>query len=150
MFASVQSVVTTNQYMSVTRLIGRLRGRSIDDRLPSDESLHGEDADRRRDELVSIEHRRTVAGGLRHLVELVEHPCGRRAVPLRKQAVTDSRGQLLALAGGLQELEEVRPRGVILASRLVDNASSPAFAVSREREDLGHAVRYARAALRDR
>src|SRR5262245_29643814 len=114
-------MVTTKQHTSVTRLIGRLRGRSIDDQLLSEGSLHDEDADLRREQLVSIEHRRAVASGLRHLVDLVEHPCGKRAVPIRGQAVTDTRGQLLALAGDLEELDEVPPRGVILASRLVDD-----------------------------
>lgn len=133
---------------TLTLVSTRVRRWSIDARLlsgvrPDQDAAVG----RRSAELVSERHRHDIAVGLRRLVELAQRPHCRGHVPLRRRAIAEARGQLLALAAELEGEREVQLRGVIYASRLVEDVSSPAYAVSAEPEDLGRAVRHARTAL---
>ena len=133
---------------AITLVADRVMPWSIDERLLSGVRADQDSAvGRRSAQLVSQRHRRDIAAGLRRLVELAQRPHPRRQVPLRRAAIADARGQLLALADEMEAEPEVQPRGVIYASRLVEDIRSPAYAVSPEPEDLGRAARHARTAL---
>jgi hypothetical protein len=138
--------MVTSKALSVVAT--RISPQSIDSRLLSGARPDQDPAvGRRASQLVSERHRRDVAAGLRRLLEVAQRPQSRRLVPLRREAIAEARDQLLALAVELEDESDVQPRGVIYASRLVEDVSSPAYALSAEPEDLGRAVRHARTAL---
>src|SRR5262245_1298645 len=104
----------------------------------------------RNSRLASVSHRREVASGLRRMVKLAAESscCGASSrVPLRRREILQNRSLLLALAQDLEQPGSVQPHGVRLASRLVEDVSSPAFAVGPRSEELDRAVRQARTAL---
>jgi hypothetical protein len=92
-------------------------------------------------------YRRRLAEGLRLRVATATGPRRqpRLQMPLRRSEIRENRELLLQLARDLERADEVRPRGLILASRLVTDASSPLYVNGRE--GLEVEVRQARAAL---
>jgi hypothetical protein len=100
--------------------------------------------------LASVPHRREIAAGLRRLVELAAKSSTQgvsNRVPLRRPEIQRNCALLLALAQDLEQPRDVEPNGVRLASRLVSDVSSPAFAIGPQREELHRAVSRARTAL---
>lgn len=131
----------------MTPVIASLLRRAADSR-PSAPSSGDDELTAARDaRLLSPGYRRTIATGLRRLVDLAEKQATLAHVPLRRQAIRESSDELLSLANEVEYEAEIRARGVILASRLVDDASSPAYAADSEPGDLIRAVKQARTAL---
>ena len=122
-------------------LTNLFRKRSVDDRLLSGELAPETGAGKARaEQLTSRHHRERSAKALRDLVEEAQKP---RAEPLdpslgvERNAVRKSQTEILALAGELEELAVVNPRGVILADRLIEDGGSPVYSM----EDHGQVAR---------
>jgi hypothetical protein len=99
--------------------------------------------------LLDVDHRSRLAAALRNLLERARQPRRYRldpAVPIRRSEILRSEPLILSLADELEELEDVNPRGVILASRLVHDGRSPVY-WRRSEMELDRAVRHARTAL---
>ena len=136
-------------------IVARLRARSIDDKL-----LSGGGSDDnavvlvRRAQLLQRRYRTTVAAALRGLID-----AARRNQPnffaarlqLKVRDVLASEPLILTLADELEQEERVRPRGVIMADRLVTDGDSPVYwpdpIHNPADETVESAVRHARAAL---
>ena len=136
-------------------LRARLFARSIDDKL-----LDGRSADAdpavivRRARLLSRRYRNAVASSLRKLVAAARSPqfgLFRAQIQLRTNPLIECIPLILELAAELESEEGVRPRGVILAERLVTDGDSPVYAPlplsNPLDETVDSAVRHARAAL---
>jgi hypothetical protein len=131
------------------RLVARVRGRSIDDRLLAGQAPDGNRVTlARRARLLDRRYRSAVAGALRRMIEAARrhdrNPFVAR-IPLREEEVLDSEPLILTLADELEDEESVSPRGVILADRLIRDGNSPVFWPCDE--SVESAVKHARAAL---
>jgi len=131
------------------RILARLRGRAIDDRLLAGQPAGGNPVTRARlARLVDRRYRCAIAGALRRLVEAARrherNPFVAR-IPLREDEVLSSEPLIRTLAEELEEDETISPRGVILADRLIRDGDSPVFWPCEE--SVESAVRHARAAL---
>jgi hypothetical protein len=137
------------------RILARLLAHSVDDQL-----LNGEVADGnpvvvvRRARLISRRYRSAVATALRKLVSAARQPNPNMFVaeiPLRSDAILDSEPLIRTLADELENEEQVSPRGVILADRLIRDGDSPMYAPiplnNPPEETVESAVKRARAAL---
>jgi hypothetical protein len=142
----------------VTRLIARLRGRSIDDRLLAGQLAdHNPVTQARLARLRDARYRATRARALRRLLDAARRRrlCPFIAeIPVRVREVLEMEPLILTLARELEEEEAVSPRGVILADRLIRDGASPLYWRSdlNVSEDPGEesvevAVKHARAAL---
>jgi hypothetical protein len=132
---------------TVTLVIAHFFSRSTDSRLLGAPAAQGESVGGRDAQLLSPGYRRTIATGLRRLVDRAEKPPTIAQAQLRRQAIRENSGELLTLANEVEYEPEIRARGVILASRLVDDSSSPAYDLYGGPTDLARAVRHARTAL---
>jgi hypothetical protein len=143
----------------VNRLIARMRGWAIDERLLAGQPADGDPVTAARlSHLLDPGYRATIAEGLRKMLSVAR---GRRLspflaqIPLRVREVLEMEPLILTLARELEEEETVSPRGVILADRLIRDGDSPLYwrsdiAVSPESTDevsVELAVKHARAAL---
>jgi hypothetical protein len=141
-----------------SRLIARLRGRAIDDRLLAGRSPNGDPVTLARlSRLLDIRYRATVADALRRMLEAarrrrINHFVAQ--IPLRAQEVLETEPLILMLARELEEDDAVSPRGVILADRLIRDGDSPLYwrsDISADSESgeqsVEVAVKHARAAL---
>jgi hypothetical protein len=136
------------------RIMARLRARSIDDKLVNGVSDGRPVVLVRRARLLQRRHRSKVAAALRKLVE-----AARRNEPnffaaqlrLHVHDVIASEPLILTLADELENDEDVSPRGVILADRLVTDGDSPVYGPTPihhpPEESVESAVKHARAAL---
>jgi hypothetical protein len=131
------------------RLLARIRGRSIDDRLLAGELPESSaETELRRARLLDPAYRSAVAKGLRDLVdaaESTEHNYFRAQIPIRRREVLEASPLILNLAAQVEEDPSVTPRGVILAARLIRDGDSPVYWPCDESVEL--AVKHARAAL---
>ncbi|MGE5856915.1 MAG: hypothetical protein ACM31K_00350 [Solirubrobacterales bacterium] len=131
------------------RIVARVRAHSIDDRLLAGELPEGSPETRARcTRLLDRTYRSAVADHLRKLVEDVERAERNRfraQIPLRETEVTEARSLILGLADEVEGDPSVRPRGVILADRLIRDGDSPVYWPCDE--SVERAVKHARAAL---
>jgi hypothetical protein len=131
------------------RILARLRARSIDDRLLAGEPPDATAETRvRRDMLLDPRYREEVADALRRMADAAYIDGPRlfgASLHLRKLEVREARSEILALAAEVDEDPTVRPRGVIMADRLIRDGDSPVFWPCDDSVEL--AVRHARAAL---
>jgi hypothetical protein len=139
----------------VDRIRARLLAHSIDDSL-----LYGRATERnavvmvRRARLLSRRYRAQVAAALRSLLGRA-HQAGQPDLTARLQVkwreVLGSEPLILSLARELEEEDDVHPRGVILASRLITEGRSPVYlpdpVINPLEETVESAVKHARAAL---
>jgi hypothetical protein len=142
------------------RLWLSLRSDSLDDRILAREPAAGsrELADRE-EVLLDRGKRRKLARSLERLAGEVAKPAPRLwlnpRLPLRRREIREAGPDLHALAHALCEEREVSARGVILASRLIQDGGSPIYALAdplfgsgpRGRLPVDVAVRHARTAL---
>jgi hypothetical protein len=137
------------------RVRARLLAHSIDDRL-----LRGQASDRnpvvltRLARLLSRRYRSRVAASLRRLLGEARRsgrPPLTARLEIKQREVLGSEPLILTLADELEEEENVNPRGVILADRLITDGSSPVYRPDPiyhpPQESVEAAVRHARAAL---
>jgi hypothetical protein len=140
------------------RLIARLRGWTIDDRLLAGRQPNGNPVIAARlAEVLGSRHRAQIAGALRRMVEVARRGTWSpyvAQIPLRVPEVLENEELILTLARELEEEDSISPRGVILADRLVRDGTSPvywrcqaAMEANPPEEDVETAVRHARAAL---
>jgi HAMP domain-containing protein len=137
------------------RLLARLRGRAIDDRLLSGQPADGNPVTRARlARLTGRRYRAAVARALRGLVEAARRHDRNpfvAQIPLREDEVLESAPEIRTLADELEREDRVSPRGVILAERLITDGGSPIYWTSplheRAAETVESAVKHARAAL---
>jgi hypothetical protein len=133
----------------VVRLRARLLAHSIDNQLLAGEIPESSaEARARRDRLLSPHYRAAVADALRRMVDAAElgrHNWFSARLHLRKKEVHEARSEILALADEVEEDPSVRPRGVILADRLIRDGDSPVFWPCDD--SVERAVSHARAAL---
>ncbi|HEY6636081.1 MAG TPA: hypothetical protein VIZ61_00225 [Solirubrobacterales bacterium] len=133
----------------VERLLARVRGHSLDERLLAGE--RPEESRRlmaRSAILLEPRYRSEVAGALREALDAAEH--ARRIflkaqVRLREREIIAARSQIRDLADRLEGDPTVDPRGVILADRLIRDGDSPLFWPCNDSVEA--AVEQARAAL---
>jgi hypothetical protein len=136
------------------RFVARVRARAIDDELLSGAAANGSAVVIvRRARLLNRRYRSRVARALRKLVEAArqhERHFFVAKLPLREDEIIECEPLILTLADEL-EAEQVSPRGVILADRLIRDGDSPVYGlapVSRPPEEtVESAVKHARAAL---
>jgi hypothetical protein len=125
----------------VERLLARVRGRSLDERL-----LAGERPEASRQlmartaRLLEPDYRSEVAAALRQMLDAAEH--ARRIflkaqVRLREPEIVACRSQIRDLADQLEADAPVNPRGVILADRLIRDGDSPLFWPGNESVEAG-------------
>jgi hypothetical protein len=133
----------------------RVFARAIDEKL-----LNGGAANRsavvivRRARLLSLRYRSSVAAALRRLVDAARrhdrNPFVAK-IPIQEGEVLENEPLILTLADELEEEENVSPRGVILADRLITDGSSPIYwpvpIHHPSEETVESAVKHARAAL---
>ena len=129
------------------RLRVRLRARRIDDRLlagePPEASMEGQI---RRDMLLDPRYRASVADALRRMVAIGGHRKVLGAgLHVKRKELHDFGPLILSLADEVEGEPDVRPRGVILADRLVRDGESPVYWP--RQESVEAAVKQARAAL---
>jgi HAMP domain-containing protein len=137
------------------RILARLRGRSIDNRLLSGQPADGNPTTRARlARLTGRRYRAAVARSLRRLVEAARRHDRNpfiAQIPLREEEVLESAPEIRTLADELEKEVSVSPRGVILAERLITDGGSPVYWASpmhqRAAESVESAVKHARAAL---
>jgi hypothetical protein len=140
------------------RLIARLRGWTIDDRLLAGRQPNGNPVIAARlVEVLGSRHRAQIARALRRMVEVARRGTWSpyvAQIPLRVPEVLENQELILTLARELEEEDSISPRGVILADRLVRDGTSPvywrcqaAMEANPPEEDVETAVRHARAAL---
>lgn len=131
------------------RIVARLRAHSIDDRLLAGELPEGNAETRARcTRLLDRTYRSAVADQLRELVEAAERAERNRfraQIPIREPEVSEARNLILDLADEVEGDPSVRPRGVILADRLIRDGDSPVYWPCDESVET--AVKHARAAL---
>jgi hypothetical protein len=132
------------------RLKARLFGHSIDERLLAGADPAADEALAARLELLlSREYRARIAEALRRLVAAAAGRPGewRWFELASRPEVREMDGELLELARQLEQDDDARPRGVILASRLItDGATSPVYWPT-TRAALEAWIKHARAAL---
>ncbi len=144
--------------LPMNRVLSRLRGRAIDDQLLAGRTPNGDPVARARlARLLDIRYRAKLAEALRRLLQAAKRPHPNRFVaeiPVKAREVLDTEPLILKLAEELEEDDEVSPRGVILADRLVRDGDSPVYWRSDVKvdadapeDDVQTAVRHARAAL---
>jgi hypothetical protein len=137
------------------RIRARMFARSIDEKLLNGEAINGDPVIVvRRARLLNRRYRRKVASALRELVS-----AARRSdlnmfvaeIPLQADQVLENEPLILTLAEELEQEENLSPRGVILADRLITDGDSPVYApipLNRSFEEtVESAVKRARAAL---
>jgi hypothetical protein len=137
------------------RIMARLGGRAIDDRLLSGQPADGNPVTRARlARLTGRRYRAAVARALRRLVEAARRHDRNpfiAQIPLREDEVLSSEPLIRTLADELEREDRVNPRGVILAERLITDGGSPIYWASplhqRAAESVESAVKHARAAL---
>ncbi len=146
------------EFSLLSRLIARVRGRAIDDRLLAGQPVDGSPVIlARMSRLLDRDYRKTLADALRRMIDVAR---GRQLspflaqIPLQVREILDTESLILTLAAELEEEEAVSPRGVILADRLIRDGDSPVYWRSDVTVDPGavtdtveSAVRHARAAL---
>ena len=139
----------------VDRIRARLLAHSIDDGLLYGRATEGNAVVViRRAQLLSRRYRSQIAAALRRLLGQA-HQYGQRDYSARLQVkwreVLGSEPLILSLARELEEDDDVHPRGVILASRLITGGRSPVYlpdpVVNPLEETVESAVKHARAAL---
>ena len=115
----------------MNRLIARMRGWAIDERLLAGQPADGDPVTAARlSHLLDPGYRATIAEGLRKMLWVAR---GRRLspflaqIPLRVREVLEMEPLILTLARELEEEETVSPRGVILADRLIRDGDSPLY-----------------------
>jgi hypothetical protein len=142
----------------MNRLIARWQGWTIDDRLLAGRPADGDPVTvARLSHLLDPRHRAAIAKGLRKMLGVAR---GRRLspflaqIPLRVREVLEMEPLILTLARELEEEENVNPRGVILADRLIRDGDSPLYWRSpmdvsepAGEQSVELAVKHARAAL---
>ncbi len=131
------------------RILARIHGRSIDERLLAGQPADGNPVTlARRALLLDQRYRSALAAALRRLIDAARrhdrNPFVAR-IPLRENEVLDSAPLILTLAAELEEEDRVSARGVILADRLIRDGDSPVFWPCDE--SVESAVKHARAAL---
>lgn len=131
------------------RVLARLRGRSIDNRLLAGELPEASAETRVRcDRLLDAHYRDDVADALRRVVDAAEedrrYPFSSR-LHLRREEIREAGPLILGLADEVEHDPSVRPRGVIMADRLIRDGDSPVYWPCDE--SVESAVRHARAAL---
>ncbi|HEX5821045.1 MAG TPA: hypothetical protein VFY30_04685 [Solirubrobacterales bacterium] len=142
----------------INRLLARIRGWAIDDRLLAGAPVNGDPVTRARlAQLLDNDHRSRLAKALRRMLATAgrRHPTRFGAeLPLRVREVLETEPLILRLASELEREESVNARGVILAERLIRDGTSPIYwrcqaAVEASPPELSieTAVRHARAAL---
>ena len=126
-----------------------MRAHSIDDRLLAGELPEGSAETRARcTRLLDRTYRSAVADQLRKLIEAVERAERNRfraQIPIREPEVSEARDLILDLADEVEGDPSVRPRGVILADRLIRDGDSPVYWPCDESVET--AVKHAHAAL---
>jgi hypothetical protein len=139
----------------VARLTDLFSKRSVDDRLLSGElSFDTGDGKDRAEQLVSPRHRAKCAKAIRELVEEAQKPHSsifNANLRIQRALIVQNQALFLALAGDLEELPAVNPRGVILADRLIDDGESPVYTTEAGIDEKGllvKSVERARAALK--
>lgn len=131
-----------------TRVRARLFGRSIDDRLLAGISPE-EDGTLavRRQLLVDARYRCRVAGALRGLIERARRPQPfSSSIPVRRKEVLETEDEILSLADELEHTPDANHRGVILASLLLTDGTSPVY-WHKAQLALDVAVKHAHSAL---
>jgi hypothetical protein len=137
------------------RILARLLGRSIDDKLLDGRVTDGNPVVVvRRARLISPRYRAAIARALRKLVSAARrrHPNRFAAqLQLRADEILENEPLILTLAEELENEERVNPRGVILAERLITDGDSPVYGPvpihHPPDETVESAVKHARAAL---
>jgi hypothetical protein len=137
-------------------LMARLRGWSIDEKLLAGRAADGDPViSARVTRLGDSRHRAAVAAALRGMIwRARNHHPGRPEAPVRLRQVLELAPLFLSLADEVEADEEVSPRGVILADRLIRDGTSPVYwrgdmSISAEAalRSVELAVRHARSAL---
>jgi hypothetical protein len=131
-----------------TRVRARLFGRSIDDRLLAGISPYEDGAlAARRELLVGVRYRTRVAAALRRMVDRARRPQPfQPAIPVRSKEVLETEDEILSLADELEHIPDANPRGVILASLLLTDGTSPVY-WHKAQLALDVAVKHAHSAL---
>ena len=131
------------------RILARMRGRTIDDRLLAGQPTDGNPVTlARRALLLDRRYRSALARALRRMIDAARRRDRNpflAQIPLRETEVLDSAPLILTLADELEEEDRVSARGVILADRLIRDGDSPVFWPCDE--SVESAVKHARAAL---
>jgi hypothetical protein len=142
----------------MTRLLARVRGRTIDDQLLAGQTPNGNPvASARLTRLLDNRYRAKLARALRGLLDRARRSRPNRydpKIPLQARDVLDTEPLILQLAAELEADEAVSPRGVILVDRLIRDGDSPvywrcgmAMKANPPEETVETAVKHARAAL---
>jgi hypothetical protein len=147
---------TRTRFNPLSRLSAHLHGSALDRRLaegadPAEDPLLGQ----RAAQLTSKHSRQEISRWIESVVESAEDPdpLPRAVVPLQRDAILESRDQLLSLARELAALEEpANPRGVARARQLLTDGDSPLYGCpgvvcDRDGAELDRAVRHVRASL---
>lgn len=145
---------------SLARVRAKLHSSTLDVRLAQGvDPAQSPELSRRARLLTSDRTRHDLAAGIERVVEAADAPAGerRRAVPLQRAAIRETRTELLSLARELAALDQpANARGIARVRRLLTDAGSPLYAcpdgtcASANRTDattLDEAVRHARASL---
>jgi hypothetical protein len=122
---------------------------SIDQRLAEGESiLAGPELAHRAEQLASIRSRRSLAAGIRGLIEDAERPSRplSSAAPIQRRAILRARAELTRLAAELEADEPIRLEGIARVQLLITDGSSPLYS-SLPDGALEEAVLNARAAF---
>jgi hypothetical protein len=129
------------------RLRVRLHARRIDDRLVAGEAPEASMEGRvRSDMLLDPGNRASVADALRRLVAISgDHKVLGAGLHVKRKELHDFGPLILSLADEIEGEPDVRPRGIILADRLVRDGESPVYWP--RKESVEAAVNQARAAL---
>jgi hypothetical protein len=103
---------------------------------------------RRARQLASRRCRRSIAEGLRNLIDAAEEPprTVTSAVPVQRREILREQGFILQIALDLESDEAVNPRGVALLERLLTHGDSPFYSPLPE-GSLRDALTHAHAAL---
>jgi Arc/MetJ-type ribon-helix-helix transcriptional regulator len=137
------------------RILARLRGRSIDDRVLTGEATDGSEVTRARlARLLDRGYRAAIAKALRRLLDAArrhERNLFAAQILLRDDEVLSSELLIRTLAQELEQEDRVSPRGVILADRLITDGGSPVYwplpLHHPPEQSVESAVKHARAAL---
>jgi hypothetical protein len=99
-------------------------------------------------QLTSERNRRTLADSFDRVISIAEGPEPRRnASPrLARRDIVSCRATLLDLARALREYDDVNPRGVALAQRLITDGNGPLYSRA-GKDELWRAAHHANAAL---
>ena len=132
----------------ITRLLARLRGRSLDRALSdgADEKTSARLAARAA-QLTARPMREELAGSLEQLVYAAREPAGGYRVPLRRTPILVNAQILREIASDLQGSAPVSARGVAMLHELLTDGTGPLFSANSRAPVLAQVLGDARAAL---